>query len=330
MRIAKEKLDAVTTIVTHDNCTDGLAAAMILKDVYPKAEIIFCQHNTEPFEKLEVRPNMLFVDIIPPAARYKEFLEAGALVLDHHKGVREIIEAFGENSVFGDEKTQPGVSGATLAYLHVWKPITEAQYEALCLEDTEQDPIYEELNEREAKFVENFARLAGIRDTWQKLDPEWYAASRQGEFLYFYPREMWMETPLKELRRRWAEFEGIGDILMKKQADSISRVSKEVFQFTTKSGTRVVCLNHLRMSSDMAEHFGKDADLVISFSYKTQNGKPKLVCSSRSHTFYNCMALAQKYGGNGHTKAAGFSINVEPQHPNAFQMLKEIVELHEA
>jgi hypothetical protein len=106
-KIDIEKIKAVKVIVTHDNCTDGLAAAILLHDVLPDAEIIFAQHGTEAYAKLEVRPNMLFVDIVPPKERYEEFLKAGAIVLDHHKGVKDVVEKFGTNAVFGDEKQHP-------------------------------------------------------------------------------------------------------------------------------------------------------------------------------------------------------------------------------
>lgn len=123
MTIDLAKLEAVTTIVTHANCMDGLASAMILLDVLPSAKIVFCQYNTPDYLNLPATPNMLFCDITPPRDRAAEFVTAGSIVLDHHKTAKDIVLMFGANGVFGDEIANPGISGAMLAYQQVWVPL---------------------------------------------------------------------------------------------------------------------------------------------------------------------------------------------------------------
>jgi hypothetical protein len=333
-KIDIEKIKAVKVIVTHDNCTDGLAAAILLHDVLPDAEIIFAQHGTEAYAKLEVRPNMLFVDIVPPKERYEEFLKAGAIVLDHHKGVKDVVEKFGTNAVFGDEKLDPGVSGGPLAYKHVWKPLHALSIE----QEKKEDPDFFEYhsgNEAFEKFVARFAERAGIRDTWQRHNPEWYEATLQGEVLYFWPREFWLDIRLADIARLWEEkFHPVGSILMKKHAASVQWTLDEAYNFTSKRGTRVVCFNSPRMSSDVAELLDKDADLIVGFKYKCDlndddSRSPKLIFSTRSHTFYDCMSFTKWYGGGGHTKAAGFNKDVLKEDVNAYTYIQNLVDVYE-
>ncbi len=115
-----EKLSAVRRVIVHANCADGMASAMILHDALPDAEVVFLQHGTAEFLSLPATTGMLFCDISPPADRVAEFVGVGAIVLDHHKTVRDVVEAFGDCGVFADETKEPGVSGALLAYREVW------------------------------------------------------------------------------------------------------------------------------------------------------------------------------------------------------------------
>lgn len=332
-KIDIEKIKSVTTVVTHDNCTDGLASAILVHNVLPDAEIIFVQHNTESYEKLEARPNMLFVDIVPPSARYEEFLKLGAIVLDHHKGVKDLVEKFGTNAVFGDEKLDPGVSGGPLAYKHVWKPLNALRRE-MWKQDPSYDPLYDDMLDETEKFIARFAERAGIRDTWQRHNPEWYEATLQGEVLYFWPREFWFDIKLEDVARLWEDkFHPVGSILMKKQAAGTQYVLDESFHFTSDRGTKVVCFNSTRATSDVAEALDKDADLIIGFKYKcdvNETGpEPKMIFSTRSHTFYDCMSFTKWYGGGGHTKAASFSTEVKVEHENPFEFIRKAVNKYE-
>lgn len=171
--ISVEKLRSIKTLACHADCPDGLASAMILRQALPSAEVIFVQYNSIEMANLKAEPGILFCDFCPPQDRYREFLEAGAIVLDHHKSTKHIVLEFGENGVYADEKTEPGVSGAVLAFREVWtrmkQPLGFTGF--LGLEE-----------------MERFAQLAGIRDTWQKQSPDWEEACAQAAALMFYPK----------------------------------------------------------------------------------------------------------------------------------------------
>ena len=108
--------DNIKTIVTHDKCADGRASALILLDVFPGANVVFCNYNTPEYNDLPATEGMIFCDIVPPAHRVEEFIAVNAIVLDHHKTNKEIVAKFGDNGRFADEATEPGVSGASLAF----------------------------------------------------------------------------------------------------------------------------------------------------------------------------------------------------------------------
>lgn len=313
-QIDPAKLDAVKTIVVHDNCADGTASAIILKDAfYGRAvDIRFVQYGTAAYENLTPEPGMLFCDFSPNADKAAAFVEAVAIILDHHRTSKGVVESFGENGVFGDEKDEPGVCGAVLAFRHVWVP-RRAQ---LAIQKA---------------WAAEFATLAGIRDTWQRSDPRWRDACVQSNVLHFMPNERWLSRSLTELAASWdREFKVIGEILYEKNERSIARTIKGGYRFTTAKGTRVIAFDGLSSSSDAAEVLGCEVDLVVGFMPTNEDGVPKYIYSTRSHTTYDCSRLAKSYGGGGHTKAAGFNVGINPETAlNPYATLRALLEAHE-
>ena len=307
-------LDAVKTIICHDNCADGTASAILLKDAFYGKDVNtrFIQYGTEAHKNLQPEPGMLFCDFSPVPERAQEFVDAGAIVLDHHKTARPVVEMFDMHGVFGDEVTEPGVCGAVLAFRHVWVP----RRGQLAIQKA---------------WAAGFATLAGIRDTWQKHDSRWRDACIQGNVLHFLSNDRWLARSLTEIASSWdREFRPTGEILWDKHQKGIAKTLKGAYHFTTQKGTRVVAFDSLLSSSDAAEALGDEADLVVGFATMTDNGAPQYIFSSRSHTGYDCSAFAKQHGGGGHTAAAGFSIKFDPTTAlNAFGFLKALVEAHE-
>jgi hypothetical protein len=294
-----DKLKAVKTIIVHENCADGMASAMFLHDALPEAKIIFLQYGPDSYRNLKPSHNMLFCDITPHPETYQQFVEADALVLDHHKGAQKIVEAFGKNGVFGDEVLEPGVCGTTLAFREVWS----------VLRDPNPDPSME------MKLASNIAHLSGVRDTWQTQDLQWAEACVLAEALRFYPAETWLiGRPFSPLKLDWWDARlATGRILIERNNRAVKKAVGGAHRFTTSRGTKVVLFSGVKLSSDAAELVDKDADLVVGFDYVgIENGEAVLVFSTRSHTSFNCMNFCKANGGGGHTKAAGFSVKFDP------------------
>ena len=304
MTIPLDKLKAITTIVSHEKCPDGIAAALILKDVLPNAKIVFCQYNTPAHETMVAEPGMIFADFSPHRSRVQDFVAAGAIVLDHHRTAKEVVAAFGELGVFADEKGEPGVSGATLAYREVWKPLRDEVTRATNIGST----VY--ISDGYREWVERFAQIAGIRDTWQKKDPEWQTSCLQASALFFVPQEELIQTGLHAIWRDWgAKYGWAGAITNTKHRKRCERAVREGYRHTTAKGNRVILFQGTKLSSDAAEAPGaENADIICGFDVIYEANQVKYLYSTRSRTDFDCSALAKFYGGGGHKAAAGFNL----------------------
>lgn len=316
--IPVEKLRAVRHIITHQFCGDGIASAMILKQVLPQASVTFMQYETDAQRNLKPKEGMLFCDFSPHKSRVAEFKDAGAIVLDHHDSQREVVAEFGELGVYADLKTQPGVSGAVLALQEVWLPLNKDGYDdgVMCTAPTDS----------ERQTVQDIARLAGVRDTWQTKDSDWQRAREQNEALVFWP----VEELLGLNPNDWAAKLSVGSSLFDSKLRRAASRIEGGYTFTTDKGRRVLAFEGLSQASDAAELAGDKHDLVVAFGYIVENSKPAVIYSTRSHTDFDCAALALAHGGGGHRPSAGFRIALDPSTPQPYELLRRLLARYEA
>lgn len=320
--IHKRAVEAVRRVVTHARCPDGYATAIVVREVLPQAALTFLAHGTPESRTLLAEPGLLFCDIAPPPARAAEFLEAGTLVLDHHESARSLVETFvaKEQGVFADAEREPGVSGAVLAYRHV--------YEALAPRD----------DERAAK-VRAFAELAGIRDTFVKDDPRWRAACAQAEALFFFGENSLSMRLFDDGSTDAARFEEMGKLLLAKRETAVQKAVNRSYRTGTER-TRIAIVHDHETVSDAAELIGDAADLVVAFHYAVKDVPPSpdapnarrqallLELSLRSQGKVDCAAFAKKSGGGGHVRAAGCA--VEPASRPPHELIVELVRAYES
>jgi hypothetical protein len=174
-------LQGVRRIITHDNCHDGIASALILTQALPGAEVLFVQYGTRLHQEMEARAGDLFCDFTPHPSRVEDFLKVRAMVFDHHGGPsKAVTERFAAEGlgVFADEKVDLGVSGATLAYQEVYTKL-----------HPEGEPVLDRLG-----------ALIGVRDTWQTKDPRWQAACALSAAIMFWPWTTIRDTPVSATR----------------------------------------------------------------------------------------------------------------------------------
>lgn len=296
-RIEPSVLREVSTIVSHADCPDGIASALILRAALPEAKVLFVEHNTPEQAALPATRGMLFCDVVPPRDRVTEFVDVKAIVLDHHKGARDVVEAFGERGVFADEKAEPGMSGAPLAHREVFC--------ALC--DDHPD-------------VQRFARLAGIRDCWLTDDPDWEEAAAQSSALLFFGYERLAEQIPPDAPPHLTETQmSVGRA---QRATRLATASETADNKLHRLREGVAVYNDRdRLLSDVAGlAFERDPTLrvVCGFHYKvTSDGAMLLVCSLRSKPDdVDVAAIAKAQGGGGHTCAAGFGVPVTTGSPS--------------
>ncbi len=306
--IDRELLDKVTHVVTHANCPDGVASAILLRDALEGVTIDFHTHGTDAFEKLEAKPGMLFCDLAPPHARIQEFVDVGAIVLDHHAKQEDDVRAFGPLGIFADLKTEPGVSGAALAFREVWAwraPEGAAMWAR----------------------AKAFATLAGIRDTWQTKHPLWGAARAQAEALRFYPWSFFEKLGEVFDSQCYPQLEAllaIGPVLVERADATVKRVVEAGVEVTTNRGTKLVIVSTTH-TSDVADACD-GADLVVGFDYGFRDDDVGLQLSMRSRGKYDVGALCKSLGGGGHVQAAGAHVHVGSGDLNPYEHIKKIVD----
>lgn len=310
--LEREWLDNVTHVVTHANCPDGAASAILLHDALEGAQISFLTYGPE-LDKLEAKPGMLFCDLTPPAVRVKEFVDAGAIVLDHHAKQREIVEAFGLRGVFADLKDEPGVSGAMLAFREVWKWTT-----------TEGSTSHHRAH--------LFAHLAGIRDTWQTEHALWKAAREQAEALRFYPWPHFaaVRNPFQGGFNDLTALLNVGPILVERADNAVVYAVERAVGKRTEKGTHVMIVATTH-TSDIAEAVQDVCDVVIGFEYMGgDNGEIVLQLSMRSRGEYDVGAFCKSLGGGGHVSAAGARVRVHKDDYNPYVVIWNLVDAWEA
>jgi oligoribonuclease NrnB/cAMP/cGMP phosphodiesterase (DHH superfamily) len=285
------KLEGISKIVTHANCSDGTMSAAIIRQALPRVEVVEMNYNTPQLAALKPDAGLLFCDFSPPPDRAEEFLAAGTRVLDHHKGAQSVVQHFVDAGLgaFGDETKDPGVSGAVLAYEHVYVPIMGTD-----------------------SALGQFARLVGIRDTWQKNSQLWDMACQASAGLRAFPFDYWMvNRPILNDTIR---------VLGKATIDGRTRQVKEAMtQLETfeAGGLRFAVFSDPKsLTSDLAELVRQEniADVLVGFFFiRDKADDPlKLVFSCRSNDRFDVSALCKANGGGGHTRAAGFSVVVNP------------------
>jgi oligoribonuclease NrnB/cAMP/cGMP phosphodiesterase (DHH superfamily) len=301
-----EQLRNIKLVISHgNNCPDGIASAMIVANAYgDSVEIRFVDHGSEDKLNLEAVPGMMFIDFSPLPEKAQAFIDAGALCLDHHaKG--SSVQAFvaAGLGVFGDEKKDPGVCGAVLAYEHVWKPL--------------QGYIPPE----SSAAISEFARLSGIRDTWQKKDPDWTKSCELAEALRFWP----IETLLKLGLAEWGPKLGLGEILWSRKLKTVAKIAEKAYHWTSPKGTQVAIIQGVKWSSDVSEALGSAVDILVAYDIAHENGTFKVICSTRSRGSFDCGSLALAHGGGGHTSAAGFSVPMTLDSANPYRVIQDML-----
>jgi hypothetical protein len=300
----------VRKIIAHLNCSDGTASAMLLHDALPKAEVIFIQYKTPEADALQPEPGLLFCDF-SPRDRIDEFLEAGAIVLDHHESVKDAVYRFVERDqgVFGDEKT----SGALLAYRHVWRPWFDREGRV-----GDGDTRW--------KLAEQLAHLASVRDTWQTSHEHWELSCIQHNMLSFFSTDHWLNRSIY-IGKNDIEWK-VGEINYHNYRRKIEKcVTKNVLR-TSWAGLNVAILSgggaFVSDASEMLRNQGMN--LCIGFFYTVEEGVPKICFSVRSDDQFDSASFAKFFGGGGHTKAVGLSLKATTRDRHPFGLVIDLLD----
>lgn len=284
-------------------CPDGLAAALIIRDVFPEVEVRFIAYESKEHLALEPEPGLLFVDIAPPPHKVDAFLEARTLVLDHHRSAADIVRRF-EAAGLGWYADKPGISAATLAYDVIWS-------------------VYQDQGRTNFEStVAHLARMMGIYDTWQKDNPDWVPARELASVLYFFPDWLDYDDPIRVLKERL----DLGELLVAKDDAAVQALVDGAQRFVTEKGTRVAVIASTALISVAADAF-PDADVVVGFMFRIRAGVPAVKLSFRSRKGGVVVRhIAEALGGGGHDPAASAWVELHASHRHPYAMIRAIME----
>jgi hypothetical protein len=271
---------------------------MVALDAIPHLEVVFAQYGQPSLEKLEPAEGMVFCDITPPRDRVDDFIAAGARVLDHHKHARDIVERFGDRGIFADETNEPGVSGALLAYRHIWQTerLVGAERAGLGLPSL-------------SWVVESFATLAGVRDTWQTASPLWERAQDLHAVLMGMPRDYWL-APNGVSRVLDPGQLQLGKMFRDQKAEKVRELCAHgTIRYPSPGGTWAIFPCQAALMSDAAEALrGEGCAVALGWFQLVKDGQVVTVCSLRSDGSVDVGALCKRFGGGGHSRAAGCTL----------------------
>jgi len=295
-------MDIPKVIVTHKNCSDGSCVAIIAKNAFPDIEILFIEHGQEQLD-LKPRPGMIFIDIAPHPSKVIDFVEVGAFCLDHHASSRDIVEQFGARGIFADEKEDIGISGGLLAH------------------EFFKDFILR--NKRD--LSKRAAILTGIRDCWVKTSPDWETACRLADTISFYPQDHFKTH--YDIGKIFALAEEIGPILVEKKKGDVLVAQKngyitKVFKYNSEEVIPVFITDRKDLVSDLSEQIPEP--LCFGFGYSFADN-PSLTVSCRSKSDFDVGKLSKFYGGGGHSKAAGFKIELNENNESPQSLIEKYI-----
>lgn len=270
------KILNIKRIISHKDCADGVASALIINTVCPNASIEFMQYNTKDHIEMVIEPNMIFCDFSPHASKIQECIDNECIVLDHHRTQESIVKQF-KYGFFGDEKKDPGISGAMLAYNEIYSPIIKD------------------------KLVQKIAQIIGIRDTWQKDNIMWTDACKLSLVMKFVPYNILFGLNPSSLLN---DYKWLGDSLYSKQINDANYCLDNSYRFISNKGTKVIVFESVEATSDACEIDASKSDLIVGFHYNLKEGK--IIYSTRSRGIFDCGKMCKSFGGGGHTNAAGF------------------------
>ena len=262
-----------TVILYHANCPDGFGGAYAAwKKFGDSAEYIPVNHGRPVPEGL-AGANLYFIDFCYPQEIMDELVKEAAhlVVLDHHEGIREVVESMPEH-IFDNDR-----SGATIAwsYFHPDTPVPAL-----------------------LKYVED-------GDLYRFVLPESHGLLT---YLYAQPKtfEEW-DTLREELedKESFANMLEFGrmyvqyyDILVEQIMHAAELVSFEGYECYLASCSRA-------FSSDVGNKLARlKGPLTLIASVRADG----LRVSLRGDESVDVSAIARKYGGNGHKSAAAFAL----------------------
>lgn len=293
--------------IYHSRDLDGIASGRIIKEKYPEATLVG-YHYGEPFDifpdkfvingkeyPVELGSPVIMADVSLPMEKMEIlFRNYFFRWMDHHtSAINDFYDHFDNLAQEPIERRKLELGEAigitqSLAYLIDGTAGCVITYGALF-----------------GGAVPHGIDLLGDYDVWYNKDPEYWSNSvllfqygMRGYNVENFPWDsVFILDEIEKIKEK-------GKIILEYQREQDKRGARKAFEVDF-DGLRAIALNTPRTSSDtLASVYDPDKhDLMILFSY---DGSWSY--SLRTIKDIDCSALAKKYGGGGHKKAAGFKL----------------------
>jgi hypothetical protein len=260
-------------ILYHGGCPDGFGGAYAAwKKFGDAAEYIPLQHDRIVPEGLAGR-KLFFIDFCYPQNLMDEIVKTAesVTVLDHHLGMKKVVESMREH-IFDDKR-----SGATIAWSYFFPNVPVP----LLLKYVEDGDRYVFLLPYSHAVLAYIYTRRFAFEEWDNLVQEL--------------KDEKMRAVLIEKGKCYAEYHSI---LVEQIANKAILVSFEGFGCYLAAATDI-------FKSDVANRLARlkpPLGIAVNFHGDILN------VSLRSDGSIDVSAIAQKYDGNGHPQAAGFSV----------------------
>jgi uncharacterized protein len=264
-----------TIIMYHGGCPDGFGGAYAAWKKFGDSAEYIPLYREEPHSTEFEGAHLYFIDFTYPQEVMDAYVQQAAhvTVLDHHEGIKEVVESMPEH-VYSEEK-----SGATLA----WEYFHPETATPKLLQYIQDDDTYQ------FKLPDTRAVLCYVTAQPQTFEA-WDEMMQQLE------GDSTRETILNKARIYAEYFEILADIAV----DKAKIVEFEGYQCYFAN---VFPLKPLR--SRVGNLLAKKMPPIGLVVSAHPNGYG---VSIRGDGTVDVAAIAQKYGGNGHTSSAGFAI----------------------
>lgn len=285
-------LSRFNVLVTHANCADGIAAAMVAR-TRQQLVVAFCNYDDDAHRKWNPAPDILWVDMTPHRDSIETTGTIPGMCIDHHSGARDICERF-ESHIF--HKEGPGISGSMLL-LDAVAPLS---------------------GERASLSERNIVELVGIYDSWDVDNPRWLTASKVAGAM-----KLW---PLDVLLGQWGDQRLVdallpcGEGLLDQQKARLRTIERGMRYYPSLKIAIVQA-----DSSDTSLFAGRlakegKAFVTVGFAATVRDGVAGYMLCLRSslmpdRSYVDVEKIATKHGGGGHPSSAGCWVDAGRKDP---------------
>ena len=283
-------------LVTHGNCPDGAAAAVIAKKIQPSTQVVFGIHQEinsqvkESAQSLQEFGTLWIADICCDAS----ILEEASKILRRKKGYLGVYEHH-ETRKWLAEYTLPADLNGEIVF-------DDKRCGAKI--------FFEELTKTASyaweEDYQEFIELTNDRDLWLNQHSR---SKTLAKLHHILGDEKYLARFLKNPSVEFSpEEEVLLDYLAKKEREAIHKAMERIQLAKDENGFDYGVIYGEGNSSDLLNYaIGKhNLEYAVLINLHTKRG------SIRSRGNMDCTQYAKRYGGGGHVRASGFRFDYKP------------------